>query len=138
MTNRYKRERNEGLSARDAVIVSHQKSAPSVCVSAIGFFAATIGVAIYSNIDIISSMVFFMARGAIISMLVVLFILPSMLILFDKIIIKTSKGFERVPGAFHYGRLAKSEASGEGAGAEACIETGMETGVEAKKEDLDE
>lgn len=138
MTNRYKRERNEGLSARDAVIVSHQKSAPSVCVSAIGFFAATIGVAIYSNIDIISSMVFFMARGAIISMLVVLFILPSMLILFDKIIIKTSKGFERVPGAFHYGRLAKSEASGEGAGAEACIETGMEAGVEAKKEDLDE
>lgn len=109
MTNRYKRERNNGLSAREAVSVAHAKSLPSVCVSAIGFFAATIGVSIYSNIRIISSMVFFMARGAIISMLVVMFILPAMLVMFDKAVIKTSRGFEHVPGAFHYGRRTKEE-----------------------------
>ena len=65
----------------------------SVCVSALGFFAATFGVSLYSNIDIISSMTFFMARGAIVSGLVVMFILPSMLVVFDKVIIKTTKGF---------------------------------------------
>jgi len=106
-TNRYKRERNGGLDAKQAVAVAHSKTMPSVCVSAIGFFAATFGVSIYSNIDIISSMVFFMARGAAVSMLVVIFILPALIVLFDKVIIKTSRGFEHVEGAYHYGRLVK-------------------------------
>ena len=66
---------------------------PSIMVSALGFFAATFGVAIYSDIDIISSLCTLMARGAVISMLVVMFILPSMFMLFDKLICKTSKGF---------------------------------------------
>jgi len=104
-TNRYKRERNSGLDAKQAVMVAHSKTMPSVCVSAIGFFAATIGVSIYSNIDIISSMTFYMARGAAVSMLTVIFMLPALIVIFDKIIIKTSKGFEQVEGAYHYGRL---------------------------------
>ncbi|MDO4518444.1 MAG: MMPL family transporter, partial [Bacillota bacterium] len=96
MTNRYRAERNGGLSARDAVTKAHAKAIPSVIVSAIGFFAATFGVSLYSDIDIISSMTFFMARGAIVSMLVVTFILPTMLLIFDKIIIRTTRGFENV------------------------------------------
>lgn len=107
MTNRYKRERNKGLDAGEAVRIAQARSMPSICVSAIGFFAATIGVSIYSDIDIISSMVFFMARGAIISMFVVMFILPAMLVIFDKLIIKTSRGFENIPGAFRYGKIMK-------------------------------
>ncbi len=106
-TNRYKRERNNGLNSKQAVMIAHSRTMPSVCVSAIGFFAATFGVSVYSDIDIISSMVFFMARGAVVSMLVVMFILPALIVLFDKLIIKTSKGFENVEGAFHYGRLSK-------------------------------
>ncbi len=106
-TNRYKRERNRGLDAGSAVMTAHAKTMPSVCVSAIGFFAATFGVSVYSDIDIISSMVFYMARGAAVSMLVVMFILPAMIYLFDKIIIRTSKGFENVKGAYHYGRLVR-------------------------------
>ena len=86
---------------------AHSKTMPSVCVSAIGFFAATFGVSVYSDIDIISSMVFYMARGAAVSMLVVMFILPAMIVFFDKIIIKTSKGFENVEGAYHSKRLAR-------------------------------
>ena len=106
-TNRYKRERNNGLNSSQAVMIAHSRTMPSVCVSAIGFFAATFGVSVYSDIDIISSMVFYMARGAAVSMLVVMFILPALIVLFDKLIIKTSKGFENVEGAFHYGRLSK-------------------------------
>ena len=106
-TNRYKRERNNGLNASQSVMVAHSRTMPSVCVSAIGFFAATFGVSVYSDIDIISSMVFYMARGAAVSMLVVMFILPALIVLFDKIIIKTSKGFENVEGGFGYGRRAK-------------------------------
>ena len=102
MTTRYKRERNNGLVPAEAIKIAHSKSLTSICISALGFFAATIGVSIYSDIDIISSMTFFMARGAIISCLVVMFVLPSMLKLFDKVIIKTSLGFENVKGAFRY------------------------------------
>ena len=102
MTTRYKRERNNGLIPQEAIKIAHSKSMTSVCVSALGFFAATIGVSIYSNIEIISSMTFFMARGAIISCLIVMFILPSMIVLFDKVIIKSSLGFENIKGAFRY------------------------------------
>ena len=58
MTTRYKRERNNGLIPQEAIKIAHSKSMTSVCVSALGFFAATIGVSIYSNIEIISSMTF--------------------------------------------------------------------------------
>ena len=94
MTTRYKRERRLGKSGHEAVDVALSASIPSILVSALGFFAATFGVALYSNVDIISSMCNLMARGAIVSMLCVLFILPAMLILFDKVIVHTSLGFK--------------------------------------------
>ena len=94
MTTRYKRERRLGKSGHEAVDVALSASIPSILVSALGFFAATFGVALYSNGDIISSMCNLMARGAIVSMLCVLFILPAMLILFDKVIVHTSLGFK--------------------------------------------
>lgn len=93
MTTRYKRERASGKNKRNAVKTAHEASMPSVVVSAFGFFAATFGVGLYSDIDIISPLCNLMARGAIISMLIVMLILPSMFMIFDKLIIKTSKGF---------------------------------------------
>lgn len=93
MTTRYKRERSRGAAKQDAVTTAHKVSAQSVIVSALSFFAATIGVGFYSNIDMISSLCILMARGAIISMLVVVFVLPSMFMVFDRVIVKTSKDF---------------------------------------------
>lgn len=93
MTTRYKRERSRGATKQDAVTTAHKVSAQSVIVSALSFFAATIGVGFYSNIDMISSLCILMARGAIISMLVVVFVLPSMFMVFDRVIVKTSKDF---------------------------------------------
>ena len=93
MTTRYKRERNHGANKHDAITTAHRVSAQSIMVSALSFFAATIGVGIYSNIDMISSLCILMARGALISMVVVIFVLPSMFMVFDKVIVKTSKGF---------------------------------------------
>ena len=93
MTTRYKGERNHGAEKYDAITTAHRASAQSIMVSALSFFAATIGVGLYSNIDMISSLCILMARGAIISMIVVIFVLPSMFMVFDKVIVKTSKGF---------------------------------------------
>ena len=93
MTTRYKRERNHGAEKYDSITTAHRASAQSIMVSALSFFAATIGVGLYSNIDMISSLCILMARGAIISMIVVIFVLPSMFMVFDKVIVKTSKGF---------------------------------------------
>ena len=93
MTTRYKRERNHGAEKYDAITTAHRASAQSIMVSALSFFAATSGVGLYSNIDMISSLCILMARGAIISMIVVIFVLPSMFMVFDKVIVKTSKGF---------------------------------------------
>ena len=93
MTTRYKRERNHGADKYNAITTAHRASAQSIMVSALSFFAATIGVGLYSNIDMISSLCILMARGALISMVVVIFVLPSMFMVFDKIIVKTSKGF---------------------------------------------
>lgn len=93
MTTRYKRERNHGAGKYDAITTAHRVSAQSIMVSALSFFAATIGVGLYSNIDMISSLCILMARGALISMVVVIFVLPSMFMVFDKVIVKTSKGF---------------------------------------------
>lgn len=93
MTTRYKRERSRGAAKQDAITTAHKVSAQSVIVSALSFFAAPIGVGFYSNIDMISSLCILMARGAIISMLVVVFVLPSMFMVFDRVIVKTSKDF---------------------------------------------
>ena len=93
MTTRYKREHNHGAEKYDSITTAHRASAQSIMVSALSFFAATIGVGLYSNIDMISSLCILMARGAIISMIVVIFVLPSMFMVFDKVIVKTSKGF---------------------------------------------
>ena len=94
MTTRYKMERLEGHDAKDAVTIAHKTSMPSIMVSALAFFAATIGVGIYSEVDIIGSLCTLMARGALISMFVVMLILPSALVVFDKVIIKTSRGMK--------------------------------------------
>ena len=93
MTTRYQRERSRGAGKFDAITTAHKFSAQSIIVSAFSFFAATIGVGLYSNIDMISSLCILMARGALISMVVVVLILPSLFMVFDKIIVKTSKGF---------------------------------------------
>jgi len=93
MTNRYKTERFQGKDKREAIRIAHSSSMPSVMVSALSFFAATIGVGIYSDIDLIGSLCLLMGRGAIISLFVVMFIVPSFFVLFDKIIVKTSRGF---------------------------------------------
>ena len=94
MTTRYKSERAAGQDKRTAVTTALSTSIPSILVSALGLFAATFGVAVYSDIDIISSMCSLMARGAIISMFCVVLILPAMLMLFDKIIRATTLGFK--------------------------------------------
>ena len=93
MTTRYQRERSRGAGKFDAITTAHKFSAQSIIVSALSLFAATIGVGLYSNIDMISSLCILMARGALISMVVVVLILPSLFMVFDKIIVKTSKGF---------------------------------------------
>ncbi len=91
MTTRYKSERNSGKEKRESVITALKTSAPSIIVSGMGLFAATCGVAVYSNIDIIKSMCMLMARGAVISMSCVILILPAMLMLFDGLIRKTTR-----------------------------------------------
>ncbi len=93
MTNRYKKERNRGEDKRTSVTIALSTSVQSVFVSALSFFAATFGVGMYSNIDMISSLCILMARGALISMFVVIFILPAMFMVFDKLICKSSMGF---------------------------------------------
>ena len=94
MTTRYKAERHNGCDKHDAITTALAASIPSIIVSAMGLFAATFGVAVYSDIDIISSMCMLMARGAIISMLCVIFILPSAFMLLDRFICATSMGFK--------------------------------------------
>ena len=86
MTTRYKTERISGKSKKDSVHTALTTSIPSIIVSGMGLFAATFGVAVYSNIDVISSMCMLMARGAIISMVAVIFVLPALLMLLDKFI----------------------------------------------------
>lgn len=98
MTNRYKLERSSGADKKTAVGIAHKASLQSIFVSAMSFFAATFGVGVYSDIDMISSLCTLMARGAIISMFTVLLVLPSMLILFDGLIRHTSLGFRKKQG----------------------------------------
>ena len=94
MTTRYKAERISGHDKRSSVVTALSSSIPSIVVSGMGLFAATFGVAVYSDIDIISSMCMLMARGAVVSMLCVIFILPSLLMLCDKFIGATTFGMK--------------------------------------------
>ena len=94
MTNKYKRYRSRGAEKKEAITKALSDSISSVIVSALSFFAATFGVGLYSNIDMIGSLCMLMARGAIISMFIVIFILPAMFMVFDKIIVATSVGFK--------------------------------------------
>ena len=94
MTTRYKSERAAGRTKREAVQIALRTSTPSIIVSGMGLFAATFGVAVYSDIDIISSMCMLMARGAIVSMLCVLLILPALLMLCDGLIRHTTLGMK--------------------------------------------
>ena len=94
MTNKYKRARSRGAEKKDAITTALEGSIQSIIVSALSFFAATFGVGMYSNIDMISSLCSLMARGAIISMFVVIFILPSMFMVFDRLICASSAGFK--------------------------------------------
>lgn len=93
MTTRYMNERYDGKEKKEAVTIALSASIPSIIVSAFSFFASTAGVGIYSNIDMISSLCTLMARGALISMVTVIVMLPSMLMLLDKVIIRTSWRF---------------------------------------------
>ena len=94
MTTKYKRARSRGAEKQEAITTALEGSIQSIIVSALSFFAATFGVGMYSNIDMISSLCSLMARGAIISMFVVIFMLPSMFMVFDKVICATSVGFK--------------------------------------------
>lgn len=95
MTTRYKTERNAGKDKHEAVTIALCTSMKSIMVSALGFFASTFGVGVYSSVDMISQLCTLMSRGAIISMITVICILPSMLMLFDKVIINTTMGMKK-------------------------------------------
>jgi len=93
MTTRYKKERGRGADKQEAVTIALSTSISSIVGSALSFFAATVGVAFYSRIDMIGSLCTLMSRGAIISMFVAIFILPAMFMVFDKVICATSFNF---------------------------------------------
>lgn len=95
MTTRYKTERNAGKDKHESVTIALTTSMKSIMVSALGFFASTFGVGVYSSVDMISQLCTLMSRGAIISMITVICILPSMLMLFDKVIINTTMGMKK-------------------------------------------
>ena len=96
MTTRYIRERQNGHDKKEAVGIALRVSIPSITVSGLGFFAATYGVALYSRVDMIGSMCRLMARGALVSVLCVVFILPSMFLLLDKLICRSTWGMRRL------------------------------------------
>ena len=96
MTTRYKSERKKGADKRTAVNTALTASIPSILVSGLGLFAATFGVAVYSDIDIISSMCMLMARGAIVSMLCVIFFLPALLLLCDRVVCATTLDLRKI------------------------------------------
>ncbi|MBQ9157480.1 MAG: MMPL family transporter [Eubacterium sp.] len=95
MTSRYIRERQEGKDKKEAVMIAHETSMLSIITSGISFFAATFGVAAYTSADMIGSICTLLARGAMISMVVVLFILPAFFMVFDRVICASTLGFRR-------------------------------------------
>ncbi len=96
MSTRYKTERMAGKDKRNAVEIAVATSIPSIIVSAFGFFCATFGVGWYSDVGLISTLCNMMARGAVISMITVILVLPSVLMLFDKVIVKTTRGLRNI------------------------------------------
>lgn len=111
MTTRYKFERSTGKSRKESVYIAHRTSINSILVSALSFFGATFGVSLYSKIDMISSLCTLLARGALISMVTVVFILPTLLYACDGLIVHTSLGFLPKKGK-------KEKAAGEASGEE--------------------
>ena len=103
MTSRYHKERLNGKDKKEAISIAHKASIKSIIISGSCFFAATFGITLYSSIDMIGSICTLLARGAIISMVVVLLVLPAMFMIFDKLICKTSIGF--------LGKKAKAQTS---------------------------
>ena len=93
MTSRYQKERGLGRSKKEAISIAHKTSMKSILISGCSFFAATFGVGLYSKIDMISSICTLLSRGAIISTVVVLFVLPAMFMILDPVICRTSIGF---------------------------------------------
>jgi len=93
MTSRYQKERQRGRDKKEALSIAHKASMLSILTSGLTFFAATFGVALYSEIDVINSICLLLARGALISSAVVIFILPSFFMIFDKFILKTTWNF---------------------------------------------
>ena len=95
MTTKYLEERKKGAKKQDAIKTALDSSISSIIVSGMCFFAATFGVGVISTIDMIGTLCTLLARGAIVSMIVVIFVLPSILLLFDKVITKTTLGFKK-------------------------------------------
>ena len=92
MTSNYQKQRHLGKTKKESISIAHKFSMKSI-VSGCSFFAATFGVALYSQVDMIGSICTLLARGAVISTVVVLLVLPAMFMVFDPIIVRTSKGF---------------------------------------------
>jgi predicted RND superfamily exporter protein len=105
MTTRYRTERSSGKDKKESVGIALSTSIKSVITSALGFFVATVGVALYSDIGLISELCMLLARGALISMVIVVTVLPSMFMLLDKVICKTSAGFSQDSEKKHKLRL---------------------------------
>lgn len=93
MTSNYQKQRHLGKTKKEAISIAHKFSMKSIIVSGCSFFAATFGVALYSKVDMIGAICTLLARGAVISTIVVLLVLPAMFMVFDPIIVHTSKGF---------------------------------------------
>ena len=93
MTSNYQKQRHLGKTKKESISIAHKFSMKSIIVSGCSFFAATFGVALYSQVDMIGSICTLLARGAVISTVVVLLVLPAMFMVFDPIIVRTSKGF---------------------------------------------
>lgn len=113
LTTRYKTERGSGKRKREAIEIAASTSIPSILVSALGFFAATFGVSIYSQIGIISTLCVLMARGAIISMLSVILVLPALLMALDPLVCRTTKGLREIIKKEHDEKKAASKAASE-------------------------
>ena len=95
-TSRYLKERRNGKNKLEAVSIAHKSNMLSIITSALSLFAATYGVACYSQVDMIGSICTLLARGAVISMIVVLTLLPTMFLIFDKVICKTTGGMKHI------------------------------------------
>ena len=105
MTSRYQKERQRGRGKKEAISIAHKTSMLSIISSGLSFFAATFGVACYSQVDMIGSICTLLARGAIISMCVVILVLPAMFMIFDKPICRLSVGFLGKKGKVEQGSL---------------------------------